>query len=152
MAEILSRAGAVIAAGGKVLPSVNGKQRCLIITSPATVTWADGDTIGAGFELPAGVRFLSGSFVSCQDMGTSIVVDIGTRDFKTKVAIDADGIAAGVDVATAAARQVANSGVFVANGAEFVTTAPCEVYATVRGGVATANSQFRCEVEYLSND
>lgn len=153
MAEIVSRSAALIAAGTKVLPSaLGGKKRCVVITSPAAAAWADGDTVGAGFALPAGVRFTCNSFFSHADMGTAVVAQLGIRDFATQVAIDADGIGASLDVSAAAARTIANNGALVAAGVESVTTVPCEVYFSLTGAAATANAQIRAEVEYLSND
>lgn len=152
MAEIVSRQAAAVAAGKVTSANAKGKKRVVVITSPTAATWADGSTIASGVKLPPGVRFLCDSFASHADMGASIALDVGIRDWATKTAIDADGIAAAVDVATAAARQALNSGALVKDGAEYVTTTETEVYATLSGGTPTANAQIRIEVSYLSND
>ena len=155
MAEVSSRQVTAIAGSatspGKLLPSSNGKVKAATITSPASVTWANGDTIGSGVVIPAGARFLASSFVSCAAMGASVVLAVGTRDPVTKTAISASGIATGVSVA-AATQAALNSGALVAAGVESITTAACEVYATLSGATPTANAQIRIEVHYLTND
>jgi hypothetical protein len=85
-------------------------------------------------------------------MGTSITLDVGLRNFDTQVAIDADGIAAAVDVASAAVRSILNNGALVKDGYEYVTTEVSEVYATLSGGTPTANAQIRIEVMVVTND
>lgn len=151
MAEQVSRQAAKVAANTKMSPNeAYGRKRVVVITSPATVTWANGDTIASPVLLPPGTRFTTGSRVSNAAMGASITVDVGIRDVNG-VAIDADGIAAAVAVATAG-RSALDNGVFVAAGAEYVTTVPCYVYATLAGGTPTANAQIRIEVEVVTAD
>lgn len=153
MAEQVSRQAAKVAARQKMNPNESyGKKRCVVITSPASVTWANGDTIASPAVLPVGTRFTCNSFVSCADMGTSITLDVGIRDARTGVAIDADGIAAAIDVATAATRASLNNGALVKDGVEYVTTVPSVVYATLAGGTPTANAQIRIEVEVVTAD
>lgn len=151
MAEIASKQAtrALGASGAKLLQTDFSKVRILTITSPDTVTWADGDIIASPVILPAGTRFTCGTFVSHADMGTSITLNIGIRTV-AGVAIDADGIAASLDVSTASARTIGNNGALVAAGVEYVTTVPCQVYATLAGGTPTANAQIRIEVECLT--
>lgn len=154
MAEQVSRQAAKLATTprGKMSPhEAYGKKRVVVITSPATVTWANGDTIASPVVLPVGTRFTVGSYVSCADMGTSITLDVGIRDV-AGTAIDADGICAAVDVATAAVRSLLANGALVVDGAEYVTTVPCVVYATLAGGTPTANAQIRIEVECVTPD
>lgn len=156
MAERTSRQVAKLAATatgmGKMLPSdAYGKKRVIVITSPATVTWADGDTIASGIPLPIGTRLLASSYVSNAAMGSSVVLDVGIRNFSTQAEIDADGIATGVSVSSAG-RTVLNNGALVAAGVESVTTVISEVYATLRGATPTANAQIRIEVEVVTPD
>jgi len=152
MAEQVSRQAAKVAARTKMSPNeAYGKKRAIVITSPATVTWAQGDTIASPVLLPVGTRFTCNSMVSCADMGTSITLDVGIRD-ADGVAIDADGIAAAVDVASAATRAALNNGALIKDGAEYVTTVPCYVYATLNGGTPTADAQIRIEVEVVTAD
>lgn len=152
MAELNSRQAALVAAGTKMKPAdVMGKKRVLILTSPATAAWAQNDTVASGVPLPPGTRILADSFVSHAAMGASVVMHVGLRDFATKVAIDADGIAASIDVSSAG-RTAANSGALVKDGAEYVTTAVSEVYVTLAGANPTDDAQFRLEVSFLSTD
>ncbi len=153
MAEQVSRQAAKVAAGTKMAPNeAGGKMRTVVITSPAAVTWANGDTIASPVVIPVGSRILCGSFISCVDMGTSITADLGLRNANTGVAVDLDGIAAAVDVATAAVRSVANNGALVADGIEYVTLVPTVAVLTLNGGTPTANAQIRAEVTYVSAD
>jgi hypothetical protein len=151
MAEITSRQVTARVLPGRAEPSQEGgKVRKVFITSPAAVTWADGDTIGSGKILPAGVRFTAGSIVSHAAMAASVVLAVGIRD-ASGTEIDADGICASVSVASAG-RTAINNGALVAAGVEYITTVPCEVYATLSGATPTANAQIRIEVEYVGND
>lgn len=151
MAEINSRQAATIASGKKVTPGSIGKNRVLVLTSPATATYAANDTVGSGIALPIGTRFLSDSFVSNAAMGASVTMSVGIRDFKTKAVIDATAIASAVSVSSAG-RSLLNNGTKVLDGAEYVTDKVVEVYATLAGGTPTANAQFRIEVSILNTD
>lgn len=156
MPEIVSRQVAKLAAtatGAGKLSYVDGmgKKRLIVITSPASVTWADGDTIASGIPIPVGSRFTCNAFVSNTAMGTSVICTIGIRNFKTKAVIDADGIGVSINVA-AAGRTAVNSGALIASGAEYVTTEEAEVYATLSGATPTANAQIRIEVEVVTPD
>lgn len=151
MAEISSKQVTARVLPGRAEPSQEGgKVRKVFITSPASVTWADGDTIGSGKILPAGVRFTAGSIASHAAMASSVVLAVGIRD-ASGTEIDADGICASVSVASAG-RTAINNGALVAAGVEYITTVPCEVYATLSGATPTANAQIRIEVEYVGND
>lgn len=151
MAEITSRQVTARVLPGRAEPSQEGgKVRKVFITSPAAVTWADGDTIASGKILPAGVRFTAGAIASHAAMASSVVLSVGIRD-ASGTAIDADGICASVSVASAG-RTAINNGALVAAGVEYITTVPCEVYATLSGATPTANAQIRIEVEYVGND
>lgn len=149
MTEIVSREAATVAAGDKLSNTVAaGVKRCIVITSPADCAWAQNDTIASPILIPTGSRFTCNSYASHADMGTSITLDVGIRDVNG-TAIDADGIAAAADVATAAARTILNSGALVKDGANYVTTEPCYVYATLGGGNPTDDAQIRIEVEVI---
>ena len=151
MAEISSKQVTARVAPGKAEPSQEGgKVRKVFITSPDSVTWANGDTIASGKILPAGVRFTAGSIASHAAMASSVVLAVGIRD-ASGTEIDADGICASVSVASAG-RTAINNGELVAAGVEYITTVPCEVYATLSGATPTANAQIRIEVEYVGND
>lgn len=150
MTEVVSKQAAKVAAGTKLSPADAGKKQVVVITSPDTVTWADNDTFAAGTTLPVGTRILCDSFASHADMGTSIVLHVGLRKASDGTVIDADGIAASVDVASAAARTAINNGALVAAGVEYVTTVPSVIYATLAGGTPTANAQIRLEVSVVT--
>ena len=156
MAEQTSREAARLAstaAGGKLRGASSGDTRATVITGPATVTWANGDTMGNRDRIPAGSRIL-GAVVSCADMGTSITLDVGLRNFTgdgTGTAIDADGIVAAYDVATAAVPSaMVGTGALVTSGAEYVTAADAEPYFTLNGGTPTANAAIRVTVLYVA--
>jgi hypothetical protein len=152
MPEFNSRQVAKLALGNKLgAGETGGVVRSCVITSPAVAAWAQNDTIGAGVPIPIGSRFLSMSYVSNEALGASVTMDVGIRNFDTKVAIDADGIGAAVAVATAG-RTVLNNGLLVAAGVESLTTVVTEVYATLTAANPTDNAQFRIEVFYLSPD
>lgn len=151
MAEFNSRQAALIAAGSKTLSNSQGKKRTLVITTPATAAWAQNDTIASGIKLPKGVRFLCDSFASHGAFGASVTCDVGIRNFATKVAIDADGIAAAVAIASAG-RTAMNNGALVLDGVESVTTEESEVYITLTGANPTDNIQGRWEISYISYD
>jgi hypothetical protein len=151
MAEITSKQVTARVLPGRAEPSEEGgKVRKVFITSPDSVTWANGDTIASGKILPAGVRFTAGSIASHAAMAASVVLAVGIRD-ASGTEIDADGICASVSVASAG-RTAINNGALVAAGVEYITTVPCEVYATLSGATPTANAQIRIEVEYVGND
>lgn len=147
MAEIVSKQAAVVAAGSKNLAPMmgGGSLRVITITSPDTVTWAQNDTCASPIKVPKGSRFI-GANVSCADMGTSITLDVGFRKVSDGTAIDADGIVAALDVATAAVAAYNASGAKVAAGVEYITTEDSYVYYTLGGGTPTANAQCRVDV------
>ena len=152
MPEFNSRQVAKIALGNKLgAGETNGVVRSVVLTSPAVAAWAQNDTMGSGVPIPIGSRFLSMSYVSNEALGASVTMDVGIRNFDTKVAIDQDGIGAAVAVATAG-RTVINNGALVAAGVESLTTVVTEVYATLIAANPTDNAQFRIEVFYLSPD
>lgn len=152
MAEINSRQAAKVAAGTKMVPNeAYGKKRIIVLTTPATHAAAQNDTLASGIRLPPGTRFTAGSMVSNAAMGTSVTLDVGIRNFDTKVVIDADGIGAAIAVATAGQTEV-NNGALVAAGIESVTDQPTEVYATFTGADPTDNAQLRLEIEVITYD
>lgn len=148
MAEINSRQKTAIAAGNKVLASVQGDKRCLVFTSPAAAAWAQNDTFASGMKIPKGSRILCDSFVSHGAMAASVTIDVGLRDWVTGTEIDADGIAVDVSVASAG-RTAINNGALVAAGVDSVTTADAEVYVTIEGANPTDDIQMRFEISYL---
>lgn len=151
MAELNSRQKTAIAAGTKILPSVDGKVRCLVFSSPAVAAWAQNDTFASGMKLPKGSRILPTSYVSHGAMAASVTIDVGLRGFTSGTVIDADGIAVDVDV-SAAGRTILNNGALVAAGVDSVTTEDAEVYVTIEGANPTDNIQMCFYIHYMSND
>jgi len=156
MAEIVSRQVAAMAAGltGFAKPLTNlvfAKKRVITITAPTTQVIAQNDTIASGIALPVGTRFGLSNWVSHQAQGTSVTLDVGIRNFATKVAIDADGLGALVAVAAAGITQFA-TGALVAAGADYVTTEVSEIYATYIAANPTDNAQMRLDIEVLLPD
>ena len=149
MAEQASKQAAKVTAGTKLTGADFGKATFVVITSPDTVTWANGDTIASPVIIPKGSRILPHGYASHADMGTSITLDVGLRKVSDGTAVDADGIAAAVDVATAAARSVLSNGALVKDGVEYVTTVDTYLYATLAGGTPTANAQICVTVPFL---
>jgi hypothetical protein len=149
MAEQVSKQAAKVAAGTKLTGADMGKPTVVVMTSPDTVTWAQNDTLASPVIIPKGSRILPYGYASFQDMGTSITLDVGLRKVSDGTAVDADGIAAAVDVATAAARSILNNGALVKDGVEYVTTVDTYLYATLGGGTPTANAQICITVPFL---
>jgi hypothetical protein len=156
MAEQTSREAARLASsssGYKMHPTSAGMLRASRISGPATVTWAQNDTCGNRHRIPKGSRIL-GAFVSCADMGTSITMDVGLRAWTsdgTGAAVDADGIVAALDVATAVVNGALHStGALCAVGAEYTTLADTEPYFTLAGGTPTANALAAVTVLYIA--
>lgn len=153
MAEQTSREAALLALSGYKMKSASaGRVHASVITSPATVTWAQNDTLGNRDRIPAGARIL-GAYINSADLGTSITCDVGLRTWKpdgTGTAVDADGIVAAADVATAAVNAFYGTGALVASGAEYVTTADTEPYFTLGGGTPSANGAIRVTVLYVA--
>lgn len=151
MAEIVSRQAAKVAANQKMAPNeAYGKKRVVVITSPATAAWAENDTIASPVVLQPGTRVLCDSFVSHGAFGASVVLNVGLRKPDGTV-IDADGIAASVDV-SAAGRSALNNGALVAGGVDYVLTEPAVIFATLAGGNPTDDAQLRIEVSVATVD
>jgi len=148
MAEINSRQKTAIAAGSKVLNSVNGTPKCLVFTSPATAAWAQNDTFASGQRIPAGSRILSNCAMSCGALGASVTADLGLRNFVTGAEVDLDGIGSNVACATAGTYAM-NNGALVASGIDSVTTVDTEPVVTLEGANPTDDIQIRVEVWYL---
>lgn len=147
MAEIVSKQAAKVAAGTKDLPPKmgGGSLRVVTITSPDTAAWAQNDTCASPIKIPKGSRVL-GAIVSCADMGTAITLDVGLRKASDATVIDADGIVAALDVATAAVSAFNASGALVKDGVESITAYDSNAYFTLAGGTPTANAQIRVDV------
>lgn len=152
MAEVNSAQAQKVADNKKLMPAEShGRQRVLVATLPAThAAYAVNDTILLGV-VPVNSRFLTGAIVSVGGAGTaSSTVDIGIRNANTKEVIDVDGIADGVDIASAG-KIDADTGALIAAAADYITPADVEVYATVLGAVLAANQKIRFEIPYVTD-
>lgn len=155
MAEQTSREAARIASstyGYKMGPQSSGVVRYSRISGPATVAWAQNDTCGNRDRIPKGSRII-GAWVKTADMGASITLDVGLRAWTpdgTGAAVDADGIVAAADVATAAVNgSFLSTGALCAAGAEYITLADTEPYFTLAGGNPTDDALVTVEVLWV---
>jgi len=156
MAEQTSREASRLASstyGYKMHPTSSNPLRTSRISGPATVAWAQNDTCGNRDRIPKGSRIL-GAIVSCADMGTSITLDVGLRAWTadgTGTAVDADGIVAALDVATAAiAGGFYATGALCTSGAEYTTTSDTEPYFPLGGGNPTDDALVAVTVLYVA--
>lgn len=151
MAETNTTQGAKIIAQQKLLPQESfGRIRGLNSKMPTTYAQAAiNDTIFIG-RIPAGSRILCDSWVSCGAGTASCTLDIGLRETRTGTVLSATGIATGVDAA-ASGVKAANNGAYCTAGAEFVTAVECDVYATVKGAVLSANQALKFEISYVND-
>lgn len=151
MAEVNTAQGAKLTARQKLMPhESHGRKRMLCSKMPALHAGAAvNDTVLIG-RMPIGSRILLGARVSCAAGTATSVLDIGVRSARTGVAIDADGIAVGVNIA-AAGNLAAENGALIANGAEYVTAEEVDVYATVRVAALAANQALKFEIPYVTD-
>lgn len=156
MAEQTSREAARIASstyGYKMHPGSSGVVRVSRISGPATVAWAQNDTCGNRDRIPKGSRLL-GAVIHSADMGTSVTLDVGIRAWTsdgTGTAVDADGIVAAADVATAAVTgSFLATGALVASGDEYITLADVEPYFTLGGANPTDDALVAVDVLYTT--
>lgn len=145
MAEIQSKQAAKKAAGGK-LSNVEalGRVQMVSITTPDAHALAQNDTLASPIVLPVGTRFTGLGKVSRAAMGAGVTLNVGIREVDGSV-IDADGIASAVSVANAGVTDI-NNGAFVAAGADYVTTVPSVLFATLDGANPNDNAQLRIDV------
>lgn len=151
MAEVNTTQGAKLVASQKLAPHESfGRIRILASKMPAAHPGAAiNDTIFIG-RVPVGSRFLSDAIVSCAAGAATSVLDIGLRKSRDGTVIDADGLAVGIDIAAAGAKDALN-GALIANGAEYVTTEEVDVYATVRVAAMPANQALKVEIPYVAD-
>lgn len=149
MAEINSVQAAKIAANLKLLPNEShGRERILYAHTPAAyIAQNINDTIVLG-RVPVNSRFSSGGWLTCAAGAATSTIDIGVRDAKTGVVLNAAGIASGLALTTAA-KLAADNGAYYASAAEYVTDREVEVYATFKGAANTANQAIKFEIPYV---
>lgn len=137
MPEIVSVQAAKVAAGTKLKPTEGIiKVEACVWHAPTTAAWAQNDTLAAAVRIPAGARFLLGSFASHQAFGLSVTLSVGIRNWITKAVIAVDAICSGVDI-SAAGRSALNNGTYLAAGVDIVTSVDTELYASFLGANPT---------------
>lgn len=149
MAEFNSRQITALAATPKVKanPYDHGTIKCLIATTPAAAAWAQNDTFVIG-TIPKGSRILRSGMLYHGAWTTSVTMDIGVRGTDGTV-IDADGLAAALNVAAAGEKEI-NGGALLRQAGGYITTADVVVYATAAGANPTDDSQAEFEIHYLA--
>lgn len=150
MAEFDSRQITALASTPKVKaqPYDGGTINVLIATTPATAAWAQNDTFEIG-RIPKGSRILRSGNVYHGAFGASVTMDVGVRDATTGTVIDADGLAAALNVAAAGVKDI-NGGALLAAANGYLTTADLTVYATLAGANPTDDIQAEFEIHYLA--
>jgi hypothetical protein len=147
MAEFLSRQATNLASRIKVPPTDYGKVQVAVATTPAVAAWAQNDTFVTGIRIPAGSRILRTGRASHSAFGSSVTMDVGIRALDGTV-VDVDGIADGLNVASAGASAMENGSLF-ASGVAYVTDQEVEVYVTFLGANPTDNAQLELEVHWV---
>lgn len=148
MAEFDSRQITALAGTPKVKanPYDHGKINVLIATTPATAAWAQNDTFEIGV-IPKGSRILRSSKLYHGAFTTSVTMDVGVRQTDGTV-IDADGLAAALNVAAAGNKDI-NGGALLNQANGYITTQDVVVYATLAGANPTDDTQAEFEIHYL---
>ena len=149
MAEFNSRQITALAAVPKVkaAPSDHGKVSVLVATTPAAAAWAQNDTFVIGV-LPKGSRILRSSKLYHGAFTTSVTMDVGVRGTDGTV-IDADGLAAALNVAAAGNKDI-NGGALLNQAGGYLTTADTVIYATLAGANPTDDIQAEFEIHYVA--
>lgn len=131
----------------KTAPYDQGQLNVLIATTPATAAWAQNDTFEIG-TIPKGSRILRSGKVYHGAFTTSVTMDIGVRQADGTV-IDADGLAAALNVAAAGVKDI-NGGALLVGANGYVTTQDVVVYATLAGANPTDDTQAEFEIHYIA--
>jgi hypothetical protein len=150
MAEFDSRQLANLEASPKVKapPSDYGKLMVACATTPAAAVWAQNDTFATGIIIPKGSRILRSGRASFSAFGASVTMDVGIRAASNGTVVDVDGIADGLNVASAGVAELDGGSLF-ASGVSYVTTQDVEVYATFLAANPTDNAQLELEIHFL---
>lgn len=153
MAEIKSVQMAKLAAvPAQKLATTESHGRVRIMFAALATTHAEGaiaDTVVFG-RIPAGARILPTGTLACAAGTASSTLDIGLRRVKDRTVIDADGLAAAVNIASAGSKAI-NTGALIANGASYVTVEEVEVYGTIAGAVLAANQAMNVQITYVTD-
>jgi hypothetical protein len=133
----------------KASPADYGSPKVACATTPATAAWAQNDTWATGIIIPKGSRILRSGRLSHGAFGASVTFDLGIRDAVTGAVVDVDGIADGLDIASAGVKELDGGSLF-ASGVAYTTTADVEVYGTLLSANPTDNAQMEVEIHFLA--
>lgn len=150
MAEFVSRQKTALSSTPKVKmnPSEEGKLTVFIATTPATAAWAQNDTFDTGIRIPKGSRILRSGKVYHGAFTTSVTMDIGLRAAADNSVIDADGLAAALNVAAAGVKDI-NGGALLVGANGYLCTQDVIVYATLAGANPTDDTQAEFEIHAI---
>lgn len=150
MAEINSRQAAKIAAGNKLLNSEAGRDRTVVVQTPAVFSQlAIDDTIAGGVFIPKGSRIMAAR-VSNSTGTASSTINIGLRKRSDGTVLSATAIGSLIAITTATTTSTnAGNGAYIAGGVDQVLSDDAEVYITAKGAVLAANQLVRVEVDYI---
>lgn len=129
-------------------PCDYGTMKVACATTPATAAWAQNDTWSTGIIIPKGSRILRSGRLSHAAFGASVTFDLGIRDAVAGTVVDVDGIADGLDISAAGAKELDLGSLFAA-GVAYTTTADVEVYGTFLSANPTDNAQMEVEIHFL---
>jgi hypothetical protein len=148
MAEINSRqiTGLTTSPKTKVAPYDDAQIRVFVATTPAAAAWAQNDTFKI-CDVPKGTRILSSSKVKHGAFGASVTMDVGTRQTSDGTVLDADGLAAALNVAAAGTKEI--SGGAQLQPAGFICTVDTTIYATLAAANPTDDAQAEFEIHLL---
>lgn len=131
----------------KAPPSDHGQLHVIVATTPAVAAWAQNDTFLVA-RLVKGTRILSSSKVKHGAFGASVTMDVGVRGVNGGTVIDADGLAAALNVAAAGTKEISGGALVQPTG--YLCTADVDVYATLAGANPTDNIQAEFELHVIA--
>lgn len=134
----------------KAAPYDSGRISVLIATTPAVAAWAQNDTFEIGV-IQKGSRILRSGKVYHGAFGASVTMDVGMRKLSDGSVVDADGIAAALNVAAAGVKDL-NGGSALAgvSTSAIVAQEDWVLYATLGGANPTDDIQAEFEIHYIA--
>lgn len=131
----------------KAAPTDHGKVMVAVATMSTSIDAAQNDTFSTGIVIPKGSRLLRTSKLAHGAFGASCTMDVGIRGTDGTV-IDADGMAAALNIASANVRDL-NAGALFSSAAGVLMTQDVEVYATFTGANPATGQPLELEIQYL---
>jgi len=133
----------------KAAPYDHGKVTVRIATTPAAAAWAQNDTFKI-CDIPKGTRILRTGRVYHGAFGASVTMDVGMRKTSDGSVVDADGIAAALNVAAAGNKDLnGGSSLNGVSTAALVASDDWTLYATLAGANPTDDIQAEFEIHVL---